>query len=161
MPKRVEYRGDNIEMKPRPEPSEFNTLQEMLARFAFILFLGSFIAGFLLVTASLFTHELRTMALGLLLLGFSMLARMYLRRGNEFQEAESALGDVGHAKPPVDASQVAGLVQLLREWEALESRRGSPGFDPWALQSVRHDIRVIIDENPALEGLFHAHRHAA
>jgi hypothetical protein len=53
------------------------------------------------------------------------------------------------------------LVRLLRQWDEMEARRGSPGFDPWALQSIRHDIRAMIETDPALEGLFHDSRRAA
>jgi hypothetical protein len=47
------------------------------------------------------------------------------------------------------------LLELLRAWDTLEHRRGSVDFDPWELQSVRHDIRAAIAEDPALERLFH------
>jgi len=46
------------------------------------------------------------------------------------------------------------LVHLLREWENLERARGTPDFDPWALQSTRNEIRLAVQSDPALEMLF-------
>jgi len=50
---------------------------------------------------------------------------------------------------------VEQLVDLLQQWEELEHGRGSPGFDPWAVQAVRHDIRAVVEADPTLERLFH------
>ena len=54
----------------------------------------------------------------------------------------------------VESRRVASLMSLLREWDALEKTRGSPDFDPWALQSARHEIRSAVSADPALETLF-------
>src|SRR5262249_37187263 len=106
MPKRVEYRGHDVDMKPGPDRSEFNTPQEMAARLAYILFLGSFMAGFLLVTAGLFSRDVRSVALGLVLLGVSMIARTWVRRNQESETVAGAmLADLRSANPPIDASQ--------------------------------------------------------
>jgi hypothetical protein len=52
------------------------------------------------------------------------------------------------AEPKVDE-----LAALLQEWSGLERARGSGRFDPWALQSVRSEIRATVQENPALRRL--------
>jgi hypothetical protein len=57
----------------------------------------------------------------------------------------------------VESRRIAGLMSLLREWDALEQARGSADFDPWALQSARHEIRNAIGEDPTLERLFRLH----
>jgi len=53
-----------------------------------------------------------------------------------------------------DAGRVGGLVKLLHEWDGLERARGSSGFDPWALQSLRNEIRIAVRDDPSLERLF-------
>ena len=148
-------------MKPRWEDNEFNTPQEMLVRATFLACLAAFTGGILLMLAGAAAHDLRLVGLGALGLISAGLMRSWLCRHGRFDEAEAALHEIGQAGPPTDAARVAELVRLLRQWEELESRRGSPGFDPWAVQAIRHDIRDMVDADPALEGLFHDPRRAA
>jgi hypothetical protein len=54
----------------------------------------------------------------------------------------------------VGDGRVGELVLLLREWDGIERSRGSADFDPWALQSARHEIRVAVQTDPTLERLF-------
>jgi hypothetical protein len=53
-----------------------------------------------------------------------------------------------------DDSSSRQLLALLEEWEALEQKRGTPDFDPWALQALRNDIRRVVESDPALSQLF-------
>jgi hypothetical protein len=46
------------------------------------------------------------------------------------------------------------LAKLLVEWDGLECERGSTRFDPWALQSVRNEIRALVAGDSKLERLF-------
>jgi hypothetical protein len=57
----------------------------------------------------------------------------------------------------VESCRIAGLMSSLREWDALEQARGSADFDPWALQSARHEIRSAVSGDPMLERLFRPH----
>ena len=147
-------------MKPRWDDSEFNTPQEMLVRATFLVCLASFTSGFLLVLAGAASHQLRLMGWGAALLTVAALTRSWLSAQGRFERAEAALQHLAHAEPPMDAARVAELVRLLRQWEVLERQRGSAGFDPWAVQAVRHDIRAMVEQDPALEGLFHPSRRA-
>jgi hypothetical protein len=148
-------------MKPRWDENEFNTPQEMFVRVTFLACLAAFTAGVLVMLAGAAAHDLRLVGTGALLLIAGGLMRSWLCRHGRFDEAEAALQEFTQAGPPTDAARVAELVRLLRQWEELESKRGSPGFDPWAVQAIRHDIRDMVEADPALEGLFHDPRRAA
>jgi hypothetical protein len=148
-------------MKPLRDDNEFNSPREMLIRATFLLCLATFPGGILITLAGAATHDPRLLAVGILLLMTAALLRAWLRGQGRFEAADAALHEITQTGTPPDFARVAELVRLLREWEALERHRGSPGFDPWALQAIRHDIRVMVEEDPALEGLFRDHRDAA
>ena len=148
-------------MKPRWEDNEFNTKEEMLVRTTFLVCLASFTSGILLTLAGAVTHEVRVLALGVGLLAVSGLTHGWLRRHGRWDKAEAAMQESAQVGPQTDVAKIAELVRLVQQWEKLESKRGSPGFDPWALQAVRHDIRVMVEADPALEGLFRDRRKAA
>ena len=148
-------------MKSRSDDNEFNTPAEMLVRATFLVCLASFTVGILLLLAGAATHDLRVVGVGALLLTIAGLTRTWLRRKGKFDEVEASLHQFSEMGAPADAERVAELVRLLRKWDQLESKRGSPTFDPWALQVIRHDIRVMVETDPALESLFHDSRRAA
>jgi hypothetical protein len=52
------------------------------------------------------------------------------------------------------SGRVSGLVNLLQTWEVMEKERGSECFDPWAVQSLRNDIRNAVRDDPELAQLF-------
>lgn len=47
--------------------------------------------------------------------------------------------------------RVGELANLLQEMDSLEKARGSGRFDPWALRSVRHEIRSLMEADPRLK----------
>ena len=148
-------------MKPRWDDNEFNTPEEMMVRATFLICLAAFTAGILLVLAGVVAQEIRLVAAGVLSLVISALTRSWLRRNGGFEEAEQVFeGTVQALESPHDA-RIAELVRLLQLWEELENKRGSPGFDPWAVHAVRHDIREMVEADPALDGLFRSSRRAA
>ena len=148
-------------MRTPPEDNEFNTPEEMLVRVAFLVCLAGFTAGILLMLAGAAMHDLSFVGVGALLLAVAGVTRSWLRRRGKFQIAEGTLHEFAEPGATAEAARVAELVRLLRKWDELESKRGTPGFDPWAVQVIRHDIRTMVDEDPALENLFHDSRHAA
>jgi len=148
-------------MRSPSDDNEFNTPAEMLARTAFLGCLSSFTAGILCMLAGAAAHDLRLVGAGALLLAIAGLTRSWLRRRGKFDDAEGKLHQFAEAGAPADAERVAELVRLLRKWDQLESRRGSAAFDPWAVQVIRHDIRNMVETDPALESLFHDSRRAA
>lgn len=46
--------------------------------------------------------------------------------------------------------KVGELVNLLQEMQTLEKSRGSRQFDPWALRSVRNEIRTMVENDSQL-----------
>jgi hypothetical protein len=98
---------------------------------------------------------------GALLLALAGATRSWLQRRGKFQTMEGTLHEFAEPGATAEAARVAELVRLLRKWDELESKRGSAAFDPWAVQVIRHDIRTMVETDPALENLFHDSRHAA
>jgi predicted membrane chloride channel (bestrophin family) len=141
-------------MKPRWDENEFNTPHEMLLRTVFLVCLAALTSGILLTLAGAATHDVRLLGLGVAALIVALLTREWLRRQGKLGEVETALNNVARAEPSLDAARVAELVRLLQEWEQLEQKRGSADFDPWAVQALRHDIRVMVEKDPALDRLF-------
>jgi hypothetical protein len=47
-----------------------------------------------------------------------------------------------------------GLESLLQRRAALEEKRGTPSFDPWAVQAVRREISDYVRQHPESTGRF-------
>lgn len=141
-------------MKSDDDPSEFNSPEEMRVRGAFLISLGGLLAGIILTITGALSRDVQLLAAGLGALALSGLARHWLQRKGRFGDAEAAFNAMGEPAPTPDDARVRELVSLLRQWERLEHSRGSPKFDPWELQSLRHDIRALVERDPALERLF-------
>ncbi|MGH7947004.1 MAG: hypothetical protein ACREH8_01865 [Opitutaceae bacterium] len=148
-------------MKSRWDENELNTPEEMVVRTTFLVCVGGFTGGIILLLAGAAGHDVRLALVGGSLLVLGGIARGWLRRRGKFESADVAWNEVADAGPPADAARVAELVRLLRKWDELERKRGSSRFDPWALQAIRHDIRIMVETDPALEDLFHDSRRAA
>jgi hypothetical protein len=140
-------------MKAPPEShQEFNSPAEMVTRATFVGVLTALTAGILLTVAGLISAEIRLAAAGLIALGLSAAGRAWLRHRADIVPVERALEAIGDQEPDESRSQY--LLSLLQDWEAMEQKRGSPDFDPWALQVLRNDIRKVVESDPALSQLF-------
>ena len=148
-------------MKPRRDDNEFNTPEEMLVRATFLVCLAAFTVGVISLLAGAVSHEIRLVAAGVLSLVLSALTRSWLKRNGKFEEAEQVFDCAVQTEESPHDARITELIRLLQLWEKLEHKRGSPGFDPWAVQAVRHDIREMVEADPALEGLFRSSRRAA
>lgn len=139
------------------DESVFNTLAEAGARLAYLGCLGGMTCGLSLLLVGLFTTHVAWMGAGLLLVAGACLGRWMLKRNGRLAGLDRSLEEASGAAPSGSGKQpqVDHLVLLLKQWDDLEHKRGSPEFDPWAVQAVRHDIRAAIEQNPALERLFH------
>jgi hypothetical protein len=145
----------SVAMKsPSDSDREFNTPAEMMARATFVGILTALTAGILLTVAGFLAAEMRLSLAGLAALGLAGAGRAWLQRHDEFEPAQRALETVSENGPPLDEVRGRQLYALLEEWEALEQKRGSPEFDPWALQVLRNDIRKVVESDPALSRLF-------
>lgn len=155
-------------MCPRPQRSdqEFNSPGEILERLGFAVCLLCFAGGLLLTLAGVIAVRLPLILAGGAALTSAWAMRAWLRRRGAFESAAAAMDTFAEAELPVETAETAELRTarlraLLCEWETAEGKRGSPGFDPWALQAVRNDIQAAIEGDPALAALFHGHRRAA
>ncbi len=145
----------------RRDDREFNSPEEMVARLGYLLCLAMFPAGVLLVIAGVLSHRWLLLLGGVTALAAGWLMREGLRKRERLEPAARALDAVPKMGSAAEETRLARLVVLLREWDALEQRRGTAAFDPWAVQAVRNDIVAVIEQDPALLSLFRAHRHAA
>lgn len=130
----------------------------MLNRAAFVVMLIGFVGGTLLIVAGLAFRRWDFLVAG----GGAWLSagvvRHWLERTGSFQATKESLDTLPFNGTAVDDSRVAELTCLLQQWDALERKRGTAEFDPWALQAVRHDIHELVAGDPALTALFHDHR---
>jgi hypothetical protein len=142
-------------MKPPSQSDrEFNSPAEMLARATFLGVLAALTSGILLMVAGLLAAEVRLAGAGLLVLGLAAAGRAWLQRRPDLEPSECMFEAIGEQLPLPDESRSRQLLALLEEWEALEQKRGTPDFDPWALQALRNDIRKVVESDPALSQLF-------
>lgn len=142
------------------DDSEFNTPAEMGARATFLFTHAALAAGIVLTVAGVLAMQLALTLAGVAALIAAWIGRSWLR-ARESASPDQSLEEIFEGSPPLDDARVAELIALLEQWEALEEKRGSPEFDPWAVQAVRHDIRVVVESDPALEQLFSRLRNAA
>jgi hypothetical protein len=150
-----------VAMKPQWDDKEFNTPGEMLVRATFLVCVGGYTAGIVLLLGGAAARDVRLVIVGAWLLVIATLARTWLRRREKDEPAPGTWVEMAESQPTADSDRMTALIHLLQKWDQLESKRGSRAFDPWALQAVRHDIRVLVEADPALEGLFHDSRKAA
>lgn len=141
-------------MKRDDDDSPFNTPEEMRVRLFFLVSIGGLLAGIVLTMVGTLSGDVRLLAAGVIALALSGIARHALHRTGRFEEAEASFEALRQAEPAPDEARVNELVRLLQQWEQLERSRGSAKFDPWELQSLRHDIRALVEKDPALERLF-------
>jgi predicted membrane chloride channel (bestrophin family) len=147
-------------MKPRRDENEFNAPEEMVVRITFLLCLIAFTAGVILTLVGAVAHEFRLVAAGVISLVLAATTRSWLKRNGAFEEVEQVVDRAARSEVSPHDARIAELVRLLQLWEQLENKRGSPAFDPWAVQAVRHDIREMVEADPALERLFRSSRRA-
>lgn len=141
-------------MKHSIDESDFNTPHEMLLRASFLICLVTFAGGILLIVGGMIVRSLPLLGSGLGALALGGAMREWLRRNDRFDAVQQVIEEIAAEAPPLDATRASELVSLLTAWEEMEAKRGSAEFDPWALQVLRNDIRVIVEKDPALESLF-------
>jgi hypothetical protein len=70
----------------------------------------------------------------------------WLKRGGRLAECNRAMDGMFRGDTTPDDED--GLYALLSRREALEQRRGTPGFDPWEVQAVRREINDYVKAHP-------------
>ncbi len=79
-----------------------------------------------------------------------MAGHNWLKRGNKLAACDRALDEMFRGEPSSDDEDA--LEALLSRREALEQKRGTPGFDPWEVQAVRREISAYVKTHPEATG---------
>ena len=125
--------------------TQLNTPAEMFVRLVyvarFLFFLISLICGvFTLSRGSL--HDVGKLAV---FLAAMITCHLWLKRRGKLDACDRALEAMfNDTHMPADAD----LDALLERRQALEEKRGTPGFDPWAMQAVRREISDYLRLHP-------------
>ena len=127
----------------------------MLARAGYLLCVAGFGAAIVLTALGTMLRDLQMLGSGLVSLAAAGVLREWLHRGGHFERADTLFREfLGRGKAEESApAEFTTLMNLLQEHDKLERQRGSPGFDPWQLLAVRHDIREIVEKHPGLQRL--------
>ena len=149
-------------MQKKPPPSalrdsEFDSPRQMFGRALFLVCLAGIVGGVLLVGAGAIGRRLDLASVGGLSLVAAWTLRDWLRRHGDWESACRTLDAMGDPEPAGQSARVARLRELLQQWDDAEAKRGSSGFDPWALQALRRDIHDLIGDDPGLTRLFHTY----
>lgn len=146
-------------MKTSADPDEavFNRPVEIGRRLAYVVYLIGVVVSPLVFMIGIFTRHPVTLELGLLALGMTGICHAWLRGRGRLRTMTREFEAMFAAISPNQPSRIAHLVALLQEWDDLELQRGTPGFDPWAVQSIRRSIEALVTADPALDRLFRNH----
>jgi hypothetical protein len=154
--------GPKAYMKEQLEsPRELNPPPEMLARATFALAVAAVTSGILLTIVGVVAAQLHVTLCGLLAVALGWSVRAWIRRRGEQAQGACVIEQVWDNAPTLDEARAVELMTLLEQWEAEEEKRGTPQFDPWALQTLRNEIRKVVESDPGLEQLFTRLRQAA
>lgn len=130
-------------------------------RLAYVGYLGSVALCSVLACIAVFRADAICLGSAMVAGALAMGLRYVLRRSPERVEEAERFEDefcpeaaINDSFREAGAGSKAGeLAGLLQEWDGLERARGSGRFDPWALQAVRSEIRVTVQENDVLRRL--------
>lgn len=126
--------------------NRFNTPAEMLVRFVYVARFLFFLAG-LVCAASALSAGSWLYALRALVFFAAMIAgHRWLSVRGKLDECDRALDRMFSGEPM--SAEDYGLELLLQRRDALEEKRGQPGFDPWAVQVVRREISDYVRLHP-------------
>lgn len=133
----------------RPRDTRLNTPYEMLVRFVFASRFFCFFAACFFAASALHHGSVYDAAKAVVLFAAMIAGRVWLKRADKLAECNRALEAMFR-----DDTTVGGddLDALLDRREALENRRGHPGFDPWEVQAVRREITEYMKTHPESTG---------
>jgi hypothetical protein len=130
----------------RPRDSRFNTPAEMLVRLVFAARYFLFFAGAFFSASALHHGSVQDAVKALVMFAAMVAGHRWLKRGNKIAGCDRALDAMFRGDTTPDDED--GLYALLNRREALEQRRGTPGFDPWEVQAVRREINDYVKAHP-------------
>lgn len=135
-----------------PRDNRFNTPAEMLVRLVFASRFIFLVIGLVLSLFALHYGSVIYALKALVFFGAMIAGHVWLKRGGKLEECDRALDAMfsGDAY----AGDEDGLEALISRREALEEQRGTPGFDPWAVQALRREISDYVKTHPESSGRF-------
>jgi len=135
-----------------PHDSPFNPPEIIKARALFVLQFFAMIGGLGCVAAALSEQAWGLLAPGALCLILMLSIRCVLKRNGLWQVCVDGLDEAYRRTDPLPNHEDDSmrLMDLIDRRDEIEGRRGNAGFDPWALQDVRHEISELVKKNPAL-----------
>ena len=138
-----------------PPVSPFNTPEVMRARSLFVIQFIALIGCLACAEAALAEQAWRLMVPSGMCLAVMTSIRMMLKRNGQWDVCVNGLNHAySHGEPvPNHEESSMRLMDLIDRRDGIESRRGHPDFDPWALQDVRHEINQLVKEHPPLAEL--------
>ncbi len=126
--------------------SRLNSHAEMLVRLVYVSRFPLCLAG--LVQAALCLQYASLYDLLKMVVSFAaaLSGHLWLARGGRLTACNEAL-DCMCSRDPAETRDDE-LETLLEKRADLEAHRGEPGFDPWAVQSVRREINDYLRTHP-------------
>ncbi|MFA6959388.1 MAG: hypothetical protein WC205_01400 [Opitutaceae bacterium] len=126
--------------------TRFNSTAEMLVRLVFASRYVFFLAGIFLALSALSHGSLVEALKALVCFASALASHDWLVRHEKLESCNRAFEALCSGIPlPEDGDE---LEVLLARREALESQRGTPGFDPWAVQVLRREISDYVSHHP-------------
>ncbi|PTY04635.1 hypothetical protein DB347_18140 [Opitutaceae bacterium EW11] len=141
-------------MTPEKPDSDFNRPAEIAVRVIYLIYLSLAVASLISGVYALALQRLDFAAAALLGTPLAYLCRRWLQEESRYEVAESFDFPAVQQEESHHNEQLADFIGLVETWDRLEARRGTPEFDPWELQSVRHEIQHLIDKTPSWARLF-------
>lgn len=129
-----------------PRDTRINTPAEMLVRLVFAARYILFFAGAFFSASALHHGSVHDALKALVLFAGMAAGHVWLKRGDKLAECNRAMDGMFRGDTTPDDED--GLHALLSRREALEQRRGMPGFDPWEVQAVRREISDYVKTHP-------------
>ena len=128
----------------RSRDTRFNTPAEALVRLVFIC-RGLFLFfGFVLALSAQHSGSMSEAMKAFFFFSAMVGCHLWLRRGGRLDECHRALNEMFSGESAADNE----VETLIHRREALEEKRGTPGFDPWAVQIVRREISDYVSHHP-------------
>ena len=138
-----------------PPVSPFNTPEVMRARSLFVVQFVSLIGCLAFAEAALAEQAWRLLVPSAVCGALMLSIRFILKRSGQWEVCVNGLNHAYSRGEPMPNHEEGSmrLMDLIDRREMVESRRGSPEFDPWALQQVRHEINELVKSDTALAEL--------
>ncbi len=134
-----------------PHDTRFNTPAEMLVRLVFVSRYFFFLSGLFLGMSAFYQGSVLDAMKALFFFSVMTAGHQWLKRHDKLGECDRALNAMfGGAALPDDE-----IDRLLQRRQILEEQRGTPGFDPWAVQAVRREISDYVRQHPEATRRFH------